>query len=114
MRPASSLFWGTPVLAMALTLVALERVFHLGVFNPALGGDPLLFQHLFWFYSHPAVYIMILPAMGGQRDHPVFSRRRIFDTALSPASVATVIGFLVGHHMFVSGSRCTPVWRFVI
>jgi cytochrome c oxidase subunit 1 len=54
---------GTPVLAMALTLVALERVFHLGVFNPAR-GDPLLFQHLFWFYSHPAVYIMILPAMG--------------------------------------------------
>jgi cytochrome c oxidase subunit I len=54
----------TPVLAMTLTLMALERIWHVGVFDPALGGDPLLFQHLFWFYSHPAVYIMILPGMG--------------------------------------------------
>src|SRR6266404_961159 len=55
---------GTPVLAITLALVGLERIFHVGVFNPAMGGDPLLFQHLFWFYSHPAVYIMILPSMG--------------------------------------------------
>src|SRR5437879_1771941 len=56
---------GTPVLAITLALVGLERIFHIGIFNPQLGGDPLLFQHLFCFYSHPAVYIMILPAMGG-------------------------------------------------
>jgi len=55
---------GTPVIAITLLLVAMERVFHFGFFDPALGGDPVLFQHLFWFYSHPAVYIMILPAMG--------------------------------------------------
>src|SRR3974390_3021463 len=55
---------GTPVVAITLLLVAFERAFHIGVFNPALGGDPLLFQHLFWFYSHPAVYIMILPGLG--------------------------------------------------
>ena len=55
---------GTPVLAITLLLLAVERVLHVGIFDPALGGDPVLFQHLFWFYSHPAVYIMILPAMG--------------------------------------------------
>src|SRR5213594_2495561 len=55
---------GTPVIAITVLLVALERTFHIGIFDPALGGDPVLFQHLFWFYSHPAVYIMILPAMG--------------------------------------------------
>ncbi|MGH9453146.1 MAG: cytochrome c oxidase subunit I, partial [Terriglobia bacterium] len=55
---------GTPVIAITLLLVAAERILHLGFFNPALGGDPILFQHLFWFYSHPAVYVMILPAMG--------------------------------------------------
>ena len=55
---------GTPVIAITLLLVAAERALHLGIFDPALGGDPVLFQHLFWFYSHPAVYIMILPAMG--------------------------------------------------
>ena len=55
---------GTPVLAITLLLVAVERVFGVGIFDPALGGDPVLFQHLFWFYSHPAVYIMILPGMG--------------------------------------------------
>ena len=54
----------TPVLAITLVLLGLERIFRIGVFDPALGGDPLLFQHLFWFYSHPAVYIMILPGMG--------------------------------------------------
>ena len=55
---------GTPVVAITVLLVAVERVLHMGIFDPALGGDPVLFQHLFWFYSHPAVYIMILPAMG--------------------------------------------------
>ena len=55
---------GTPVIAITLVLLALERAFHIGIFDPAFGGDPILFQHLFWFYSHPAVYIMILPAMG--------------------------------------------------
>ena len=55
---------GTPVVAIALLLVVLERALHLAIFDPRLGGDPLLFQHLFWFYSHPAVYIMVLPAMG--------------------------------------------------
>ena len=55
---------GTPVLAIAVALVAVERLLHVGIFDPELGGDPILFQHLFWFYSHPAVYIMVLPGMG--------------------------------------------------
>jgi cytochrome c oxidase subunit 1 len=98
---------GTPVLTMALVLIALERVFGLGVFNPALGGDPLLFQHLFWFYSHPAVYIMILPSMGVVSEIiPCFARRRIYGYgAIAASSLAiALLGFLVwGHHMFVSG-----------
>lgn len=70
---------GTPVLAITLLLVVFERAFHLGIFDPTRGGDPLLFQHLFWFYSHPAVYIMILPAMGVVAEIiPCFSRKRIF------------------------------------
>jgi cytochrome c oxidase subunit 1 len=98
---------GTPVIAITLTLVALERLFGLGIFNPELGGDPLLFQHLFWFYSHPAVYIMILPGMGVISELiPCFSRKRIFGydfVAFSSLGIA-VLGFLVwGHHMFVSG-----------
>jgi cytochrome c oxidase subunit 1 len=98
---------GTPVIAITLVLVGLERIFHLGIFNPDLGGDPLLFQHLFWFYSHPAVYIMILPAMGVVSETiACFSRKRIFGYSfVAYASIAiAVIGFLVwGHHMFVSG-----------
>jgi cytochrome c oxidase subunit 1 len=98
---------GTPVIAITLTLVALERLLHLGIFNPALGGDPLLFQHLFWFYSHPAVYIMILPGMGVISELiTCFSRKRVFGydfIAFSSLAIA-VLGFLVwGHHMFVSG-----------
>src|SRR6516164_7777849 len=98
---------GTPVIAITLLLVAFERAFHIGVFNPQLGGDPLLFQHLFWFYSHPAVYIMILPGMGVISEIvPCFSRKRIFGynfVAFSSLGIA-VLGFLVwGHHMFVSG-----------
>jgi cytochrome c oxidase subunit 1 len=98
---------GTPVVAITIVLVALERLFHLGVFNPALGGDPLLFQHLFWFYSHPAVYIMILPSMGVVSEIVCcFSRKRIFGyKAMTLAVVGiAVIGFLVwAHHMFVAG-----------
>ncbi len=98
---------GTPVLAISLSLVGLERLFHLGVFNPQLGGDPLLFQHLFWFYSHPAVYIMILPGMGVVSEIiPCFSRKRVFGyefVALASIGIA-VLGFLVwAHHMFVAG-----------
>jgi cytochrome c oxidase subunit 1 len=98
---------GTPVVAIAIVLVALERLFHIGVFDPKLGGDPLLFQHLFWFYSHPAVYIMILPAMGVINELiTCFSRKRIFGyhfIAFSSIAIA-VLGFLVwGHHMFTSG-----------
>lgn len=97
----------TPVLAITLLLMAVERVFKVGIFDPALGGDPLLFQHLFWFYSHPAVYIMILPGMGVVSEIICcFARKRIFGyafVALSSVAIA-VIGFFVwGHHMFVSG-----------
>ncbi len=97
---------GTPVVAIAVALVGAERIFHLGIFNPALGGDPVLFQHLFWFYSHPAVYIMILPAMGVISEVVTcFSRKNIFGYAFIAASSLAIafIGFLVwGHHMFVS------------
>ena len=98
---------GTPVVAITVLLVAVERVLHLGIFDPALGGDPVLFQHLFWFYSHPAVYIMILPAMGVISEIvPTFSRKNIFGyrfVAFSSLAIA-VIGFLVwGHHLFVAG-----------
>ncbi|PYU91858.1 MAG: cytochrome c oxidase subunit I [Acidobacteria bacterium] len=98
---------GTPVLAISLALVALERAFHVGIFDPALGGDPILFQHLFWFYSHPAVYIMVLPSMGVMSELVTcFSKKRIFGysfVAFSSVAIA-VISFLVwGHHMFVSG-----------
>src|ERR1700760_1769395 len=97
----------TPVLAITLALMALERAFGVGFFNPALGGDPLLFQHLFWFYSHPAVYIMILPGMGVVSELiTCFARNSPFGyrfIAISSIAIA-VFGFLVwGHHMFVSG-----------
>ncbi|MCU1308957.1 MAG: Cytochrome-c oxidase, partial [Candidatus Angelobacter sp.] len=70
---------GTPVIAITLILVALERGFHIGIFDPKLGGDPILFQHMFWFYSHPAVYIMILPGMGVINEViTTFSHTRIF------------------------------------
>ncbi len=98
---------GTPVIAITILLVVAERLFHLGIFDPKLGGDPLLFQHLFWFYSHPAVYIMIVPAMGVASEIiACFSRKRIFGynfVALSSIGIA-VIGFIVwAHHMFVAG-----------
>ena len=97
----------TPVLAITLGLLAIERVFHVGIFDPAMGGDPVLFQHFFWFYSHPAVYIMILPAMGIISDIiAVHSHRHIFGyrfIAFSSVAIA-IFSFLVwGHHMFTSG-----------
>jgi cytochrome c oxidase subunit 1 len=98
---------GTPVLAITILLLALERLWGIGIFDPALGGDPLLFQHLFWFYSHPAVYIMVLPAMGVISELvAAFSRKNIFGYHfVAWASIAiAVLGFLVwGHHMFVAG-----------
>ncbi|HET9399429.1 MAG TPA: cbb3-type cytochrome c oxidase subunit I, partial [Candidatus Acidoferrales bacterium] len=98
---------GTPVLAITILLVFAERLLHVGIFDPRLGGDPLLFQHLFWFYSHPAVYIMVLPGMGVVSEViACFSRKRIFGysfVAFSSLAIA-IIGFLVwGHHMFVAG-----------
>jgi cytochrome c oxidase subunit I len=98
----------TPVVAIALVLVMIERALGVGIFDPKLGGDPLLFQHLFWFYSHPAVYIMILPSMGVVSEIiAAFSRKRIFGykfVAFSSLAIA-ILGFLVwGHHMFVSGA----------
>ncbi len=97
----------TPVLAITLLLLAAERSIGIGIFDPAMGGDPVLFQHFFWFYSHPAVYIMILPAMGVISEVIVaFSRKHVFGynfIALSSIAIA-LLGFLVwGHHMFVSG-----------
>jgi cytochrome c oxidase subunit 1 len=97
----------TPVLAITLLLLIAERLFHIGIFDPALGGDPVLFQHFFWFYSHPAVYIMIVPAFGVVSEiMTVFCRKRIFGykfIALSSVAIA-ILGFLVwGHHMFTSG-----------
>jgi cytochrome c oxidase subunit 1 len=97
----------TPVLAMSLLLIVAERAFDLPVFDAAKGGDPVLFQHLFWFYSHPAVYIMILPAMGVVSEvFACFARRQVFGYAFMVYAMMAiaVIGFMVwGHHMFVAG-----------
>ncbi|MBT3603996.1 MAG: cytochrome c oxidase subunit I [Candidatus Latescibacteria bacterium] len=97
---------GTPVIAITLVLMMLERAFGFGFFDPRLGGDPVLFQHLFWFYSHPAVYIMILPSMGVMSEMiACISRKRVFGyefVAFSSVAIA-ILGFLVwGHHMFLS------------
>ena len=97
---------GTPVLAVTIVLLFCERVFHIGIFDPTLGGDPVLFQHLFWFYSHPAVYIMVLPAMGVISEIiSTFSRKPVFGyhfVAYASMAIA-VLGFLVwGHHLFVA------------
>jgi cytochrome c oxidase subunit 1 len=97
----------TPVIGITLLLIMLERYFGVGVFDPAKGGDPLLYQHLFWIYSHPAVYIIILPAMGVISEIiPVFARKRIFGykaIAFSSMAIASVGSLVWGHHMFVSG-----------
>jgi len=97
----------TPVIGITLLMIIAERTLGIGLFDPALGGDPILYQHLFWIYSHPAVYIMILPAMGIVSEViPVFSRRRIYGykaIALSSMAIAFVGYFVWGHHMFTSG-----------
>jgi cytochrome c oxidase subunit 1 len=97
---------GTPVVAITLVLMMLERGLHLGIFDPNLGGDPVLFQHLFWFYSHPAVYIMILPAMGVMSEMVAnCARRRVFGypfVAFSSLAIAIIGFFIWGHHMYVS------------
>ena len=106
----------TPVVGMTIILVILERTFQVGIFDPALGGDPILFQHLFWIYSHPAVYIMILPAMGVVSEIiPTFARRTIFGyKAIAFSSLAIAfVGYLVwGHHMFTSGISDEARWIF--
>ncbi|MBK6515064.1 MAG: cytochrome c oxidase subunit I [Polyangiaceae bacterium] len=109
----------TPVLAITLLLLILERAFQVGIFDPKLGGDPVLYQHFFWFYSHPAVYIMILPGMGIISDIiAVHSHRRIFGyKAIAFSSVAiALVGFLVwGHHMFTSGQSelASTIFSFI-
>jgi len=109
---------GTPVIAVTILMVGAERLLHLGIFDPRLGGDPILFQHLFWFYSHPAVYIMILPAMGVISELvAAFSRKKIFGyrfVAFASVGIA-VLGFLVwGHHMFVAGESVYAATVFSI
>ncbi|MCX7880404.1 MAG: cbb3-type cytochrome c oxidase subunit I [Ignavibacteria bacterium] len=105
----------TPIVGITILLVVIERVLHIGIFDPALGGDPLLFQHLFWIYSHPAVYIMILPAMGVVSEIiPTFARRTIFGykvIAFSSLAIALIGYFVWAHHMFTSGMSETA--RFV-
>ena len=99
----------TPVIAITMILLILERSMGVGIFDPAMGGDPVLFQHFFWFYSHPAVYIMILPGMGIMSELiATFSKRRIFGYAFVAASSMAIalFGFLVwGHHMFTTESK---------
>ena len=110
---------GTPVIAITMVLLGLERLLHAGIFDPHVGGDPVLFQHLFWFYSHPAVYIMILPGMAVISEIVAcFSRKAIFGynfVAFSSIAIA-VLGFLVwGHHLFVAGQSmyASMVFSFI-
>jgi cytochrome c oxidase subunit 1 len=97
----------TPVVAISMVLIVLERVVGVGVFDPSKGGDPLLFQHLFWFYSHPAVYVMILPGMGIMSEVVAcFCRKRVFGytaVAFSSVSIAVFSFFVWAHHMFIMG-----------
>jgi cytochrome c oxidase subunit I len=97
----------TPVIAMAMVLIVLERVAGIGIFDPTKGGDPLLFQHLFWFYSHPAVYVMILPGMGIISEViSCFCRKRVFGytaVAFSSVAIAVFSFFVWAHHMFIMG-----------
>ena len=97
----------TPILGITLLLVIAERLFGIGVFDPAKGGDPILYQHLFWIYSHPAVYIMIVPAMGAISEIiPTFAHRTIFGykaIAYSSMAIAALGSLVWGHHMFTSG-----------
>jgi cytochrome c oxidase subunit I len=106
----------TPIIGITLLMIIAERVFKIGFFDPALGGDPILYQHLFWIYSHPAVYIMILPAMGVITEIiPTFSQRRVFGykaIAISSLLIAGVGYFVWGHHMFTSGMSKEAIWAF--
>jgi cytochrome c oxidase subunit 1 len=106
----------TPILGITLLLVILERVFGLGIFNPAIGGDPILYQHLFWTYSHPAVYIMIIPAMGAISEIiPTFAHRTIFGykaIVLSSMGIAGLGSLVWAHHMFTSGMSETSIIIF--
>jgi cytochrome c oxidase subunit I len=106
----------TPVIGITLVLISLERIFGIGVFDPALGGDPILYQHLFWIYSHPAVYIMILPAMGAISEIiPTFSQKQVFGYKAIIASTMAIafVGYLVwGHHMFTAGMSGTAQYYF--
>ncbi|MCA8976954.1 MAG: cbb3-type cytochrome c oxidase subunit I [Planctomycetes bacterium] len=106
----------TPVLGITVLLVAIERLYHIGIFDPRLGGDPVLFEHFFWFYSHPAVYIMVLPAFGIISECvTVHSRKPLFGyklIAFSSLAIA-IISFLVwGHHMFTSGQSTYAMFAF--
>ncbi len=106
----------TPVLGITVLLVAFERLYHIGIFDPRLGGDPVLFEHFFWFYSHPAVYIMVLPAFGIISELvTVHSRKPLFGyklIAFSSLAIA-IISFLVwGHHMFTSGQSTYAMFAF--
>ncbi|MGD8414116.1 MAG: cbb3-type cytochrome c oxidase subunit I, partial [Candidatus Latescibacterota bacterium] len=106
----------TPVVGITLALIMVERVLGVGVFDPALGGDPLLYQHLFWIYSHPAVYVMILPAMGAVTEMiSVHSRRAIFGykfIAMSSIAIALFGSLVWAHHMYVSGNSVTANFIF--
>jgi cytochrome c oxidase subunit 1 len=106
----------TPIVGITLLMVIAERVLNIGFFDPALGGDPVLFQHLFWIYSHPAVYIMILPAMGIVTEiFPTFSQKPVFGygaIVISSLAIAFVGYFVWGHHMFTSGMSYYARWFF--
>ncbi len=106
----------TPVITIALILLVMERAFGIGVFDPRLGGDPVLFEHLFWFYSHPAVYIMVLPGMGVISEIvPAFAQKRIFGyrfVAYASIGLASLTFFVWGHHMFVNGESETSALVF--
>jgi cytochrome c oxidase subunit 1 len=106
----------TPVLGITLLLLVIERVLRVGIFDPGMGGDPILFQHFFWFYSHPAVYIMILPGMGIISELiAVHSKKRIFGysaVAFSSVAIAVISFFVWGHHMFVSGQSQLATMMF--
>lgn len=106
----------TPIIGITLLMIIAERTLQIGFFDPALGGDPVLYQHLFWIYSHPAVYIMILPAMGVITEIiPTFAQRKVFGyKAIAISSIAIAgVGYLVwGHHMYTSGMSEAALWLF--
>jgi cytochrome c oxidase subunit 1 len=106
----------TPIVGITLLMIIGERVLKIGFFDPALGGDPVLYQHLFWIYSHPAVYIMILPAMGAISEIiPTFARKSIFGykvIVISTLAIAFVGYFVWGHHMYTAGMSGTALWVF--